>query len=575
MTKRALTITHDQLSDPAYKLGERGFDLAKDLASKAKGIACGVYRNFPGVVVPYSGVSALNGFWDSFCEDDAGGLPPIPPQPPNPGKCQGISYNLFIYYYREEFGVCQDYERTESMTLYGKITVGGIETNPGNGYTGVRVEGKHGDGSPASFLMGTNATDACGWRVEVIRADGLPDNCEPLPRKYPPPQDFVPPSGDVDIAPRRDLPDFKIPLPFVFIAPDFELNFLPKINIGGIDIDFNLGGIHLEFNPPSGFPSFPSLPGFPDFILPELPSLDIDFPDFSPQFGDLSIEIDNSKNEIITNNNSSRDEIINNNNNNTNNLNADLNLNLDANFNNFNNIFAPRFDGIDLNFDGIKEDLDEIKDKQPPPLPEPSKILLTYPRGTCLNGEWTPGTGEMETLLDDAEEWLTVLTQVDKGREENCGSGGDCVPPIPDWWAVRLGSERPQLVFVFRGKTNKSYNSLCLPHPFDTSPPTDPPLPSYRSGNVLGRIILKDNSRFDINAETEAEANRFIDLALFLIDPDKLSVPLRAFTSTRQGQGIIVQDRELVSVAYFPTGQKQLIPAWLKSFSPRIRSFGI
>ena len=141
-----------------------------------------------------------------------------------------------------------------------------------------------------------------------------------------------------------------------------------------------------------------------------------------------------------------------------------------------------------------------------------------------------------------------------------CANPG--VLAFPAWWQVRLGANVPQIVCSFRKAGTSTYHYLAIPHPASTEKPTKPLLPAYTKGNWQGMITCKDNSKFIINCNSQAEAERMCTLAIDLIDGDYLELPPRIYVGERKGQGVSVDSMTPSTVSYFKTGQQNFVPNW-------------
>lgn len=140
-------------------------------------------------------------------------------------------------------------------------------------------------------------------------------------------------------------------------------------------------------------------------------------------------------------------------------------------------------------------------------------------------------------------------------------------PPIaviPEWWQVRIGSDRPQLVCLYaeklpNGKLGRTRWPLTIPHYNGGKKPN---LPSYRKGQWEGILTLADNSKVIVNASSKEEAERVINALKQFINPAKLAnsqikVGIRKGATLKQ---CLVVPR---SVRFFKTGQKNTVPEWV------------
>ena len=166
----------------------------------------------------------------------------------------------------------------------------------------------------------------------------------------------------------------------------------------------------------------------------------------------------------------------------------------------------------------------------------------------------------MKVMLDNQADILAMQCK------EN-----DCIAAVPDWWQIRLGADRPQLMVAYAarfpdGTWDKAKYMISVPH-WNKSKllTTIDSFPVYRKGQYQGVMVLPDNSKLIVNAYTSEEATR-------VIDKFSLGIPLSMVSSSvtkvasRRGRdllSIIVYPR---SARYFATGQMDLTPTWSKKF---------
>lgn len=152
--------------------------------------------------------------------------------------------------------------------------------------------------------------------------------------------------------------------------------------------------------------------------------------------------------------------------------------------------------------------------------------------------------------------------------------GKQCLPTeaiaaIPEWWAVRVGADRPQLVILFAeelktGKLTTARWSTSIPHYNGVK--MKPKIPAYNKGNFRGELVLMDNSKLSFNCASVTECKRVLNKL-------KILVPIQ-FRKDKQGKTIkpkITQEPEgtfkecrviPISASYFKTGQKNAVPDW-------------
>ena len=175
------------------------------------------------------------------------------------------------------------------------------------------------------------------------------------------------------------------------------------------------------------------------------------------------------------------------------------------------------------------------------------------------------------TSFDSADHMLVKMQYFNQYLS---GIKTDTVPVIPEWWAMKVGSNRPQLVVVFKPKNdsviqNKNSRwSLTIPHFRATTSNFKNQLkliPDYDKGRYQGTLTLKDNSKLIIYAKSITEAERFIKRIVSnnLIDSRYIN-PTDYDIKTGKIKGNFKEIKVTPTYAkYFSTGQKNLQPDWV------------
>ncbi len=153
-----------------------------------------------------------------------------------------------------------------------------------------------------------------------------------------------------------------------------------------------------------------------------------------------------------------------------------------------------------------------------------------------------------------------INTNLVKLFEASCDKDG--VVAFPAWWQTRLMADVPQTVCIFRKGGSSTYHSIAIPHPATTEKPGGAVLPPYTKGNYMGMVTCRDNSKFIINCESEAEAERMCNAAIAKIDPEFLETPPRVYIGKRKGQAVSVNPMTPTSIEYYSKGQQSNIPDW-------------
>ncbi|MCC5619249.1 hypothetical protein LC605_30095 [Nostoc sp. CHAB 5836] len=133
---------------------------------------------------------------------------------------------------------------------------------------------------------------------------------------------------------------------------------------------------------------------------------------------------------------------------------------------------------------------------------------------------------------------------------------------VPEWWAVRKGADRPQLVILFKSEGNKSnYYTLHIPH-YDGRKSSTCPISTYTKGNYRGCLTLRDNSKFICYASSEREAESVInDAKKHIIEKFLLGSTITI--GTTQKKNFKTDKVKPVSGKFFSSGSLKSNPDWI------------
>lgn len=147
----------------------------------------------------------------------------------------------------------------------------------------------------------------------------------------------------------------------------------------------------------------------------------------------------------------------------------------------------------------------------------------------------------------------------------------DAVAVVPEWWAMRTGSQRPQLVITFGelkldGSKGKPKYSISIPHYSGPSKLTRSPIPNYKKGQKQGILTLSDNSKVIVNASTQEDAERVLLAAKKIINPRYLR-DSHIKIGDRKGKRLKQIRVSAVAAKYFKYGQENVAtPDWRSYF---------
>ena len=238
---------------PDYDTGVWAGNQAAKIANAAADFACGLYKDFPGAIVGDSSSNIFGrGFMDSLCKDR--NLPPAPTPNESAGKC-----------------VCEFYRVIWKQTLDdGSTQLVTDEPVPGP-ISGAKTEGVDGRPEDVQYYYefglceGPELTGT-GKRLMTIEYPESPntqflgimgieklsgvDNCGGAEHTWNPSLPTVIPEDrkrDTTTIPFNDGTDITIPLIYVPISPEFNLNPEIKVDVGGVTVNFDLGGVTIDF----------------------------------------------------------------------------------------------------------------------------------------------------------------------------------------------------------------------------------------------------------------------------------------------------------------------------------------
>ncbi|NEO34304.1 MAG: hypothetical protein F6K36_28655 [Symploca sp. SIO3C6] len=140
----------------------------------------------------------------------------------------------------------------------------------------------------------------------------------------------------------------------------------------------------------------------------------------------------------------------------------------------------------------------------------------------------------------------------------------DDEPPVatmPEHWERRVGSDRPQLVVVYRPKLRRpGYTGnyqLSIPHYIGGRKPN---IPSYKKGNWHGILTLTDNSKLTVNGVTMRECERVIKIFKRYINPKYL--PGNFKIGEVKGKPYHEFEIKPIRADFYSHGRKNLEPDW-------------
>ncbi|MGG6296300.1 hypothetical protein ACQ4M4_18070 [Leptolyngbya sp. AN02str] len=177
--------------------------------------------------------------------------------------------------------------------------------------------------------------------------------------------------------------------------------------------------------------------------------------------------------------------------------------------------------------------------------------------------------GKRIELIDKA--FAGLQDAADSQHKEICESGNGAA--FPEWWAGRVGADRPQLVITIReisddGKLGSSKWSFTIPHYRYgiQNPNYRPNLGRWQKGSYYFRETLRDNSKVILNCRDRAEAERMHEAIGELIDPARRFEPPLVDYGERKGSQLKQATVKAVFASFYASGQLNQKPDYTFKF---------
>jgi hypothetical protein len=185
----------------------------------------------------------------------------------------------------------------------------------------------------------------------------------------------------------------------------------------------------------------------------------------------------------------------------------------------------------------------------------------------CEDG--TPKFTTMEVAVIKGTQLAESLKfeQLANVEGQQCTECSENVHGSPEWWEVRPGSNRPQLLLLFSPEgSNRANYQITIPHWSGEKPsPKNPPIKDYKKGSLMAVMHLADTSKLIVNAQSRSEAARVISKLSGGISYVR-RVGSRTNYTELEGSGIREQTMNCRYAVYYPQGQKSKTPEWSVKF---------
>jgi hypothetical protein len=159
------------------------------------------------------------------------------------------------------------------------------------------------------------------------------------------------------------------------------------------------------------------------------------------------------------------------------------------------------------------------------------------------------------------------LANIEGQQCNKCQECPDNIHGSPEWWEIRPGNNRPQLLLLFSPeKSNRANYQITIPHWAGEKPtPKNPPIKDYRKGSFMSVVHLSDSSKLIINTSDEKEANRVLGKLKPIMNQGLVS---GGHTNHTQIEGVNIKQQNMTCryAVYYPKGQTSKTPLWTVKF---------
>jgi len=185
---------------------------------------------------------------------------------------------------------------------------------------------------------------------------------------------------------------------------------------------------------------------------------------------------------------------------------------------------------------------------------------------TNVNNQVNNATNQITETKTQVHYISTEITNI-SNKECDCK---ESVLTLPERYQIPVDGHIPQIIYIFReinedGSWGERMYPMTVPHPQNTTAPSERPLPNYQKGSWELIFTLKDNTKVFINAVSMEECNRVIELVKPLIDRNFLESSFQKI-GQRKGQALLEIKVRIFKVDFYAKGTKNAKPTWSKYF---------
>ncbi len=180
-------------------------------------------------------------------------------------------------------------------------------------------------------------------------------------------------------------------------------------------------------------------------------------------------------------------------------------------------------------------------------------------------------TKQIKCSKSDKEQLIEQFATLAEIQSQQCKEA-IAIAAIPEAWAVRNGTDRPQLVVTYAekfasGKLGSSRWTLTIPH-FRGAAGSRPAVPSYRRGPWQGTLQLNDGATIIVNCASSSEARRTLNRLKILTDNSKRMRGGKAIQPIiKENPNSTIKEVSIIplNVKFFASGQTDMTPTWSRS----------
>ncbi len=174
------------------------------------------------------------------------------------------------------------------------------------------------------------------------------------------------------------------------------------------------------------------------------------------------------------------------------------------------------------------------------------------------------GSKSVKVIKGTESQESAKFEQIAEVRAQEC-KAKSAIAILPEHHQIKTGGNIPQLAILWRevktdGSMGHKFRASTIPHYVGTRKPV---LSNYKKGSCYARIILRDNSKIIVYADTQRIAETIAREQLNYVDERLKPSPVKVSLGERKGESLETITVKAVRISYFPNGQKNTQPEWV------------